>query len=213
LKPVSPETPDRFLEAAQPDRCPLCFLKDYFGMETLRALLEESLNDPAARGDLLKSGGFCPRHAGRALDRGDALGAAVLYEDLLARRVQDLRRSGRPARSAPARECPVCLQEHQVENLYASRFMHWWAGAEGFPAAYLAKGGLCLPHVALILNQRMPSALRESIRKSVLSGAETTLADLREYLKQQNHDRRRGLPEGAAAAWKRAIRLLMGDRG
>lgn len=212
MKPVSPETPDRFLEAAQPDRCPLCFLKGFFGMEILRALLEESLNDPAARGDLLKSGGFCPRHAGRALDRGDALGAAVLYEDLLARRVHELQKPGRPSRSAPARLCPVCLQEHQVEDLYASRFIHWWAGAEGFPSAYLAKGGLCVPHVALILGQRMPPALRESIRRAILSGAEAALGELREYLIRQNHDRRRGLTEGAAVAWKRAIRLLAGDR-
>lgn len=139
--------------------CPVCrlTLKAVDGLLHLLSL--ENVNDVDTRLELRAAGGFCNRHAFQWAGLHDALGTAIIYEDLLreaGRRVErgDLisRRSGLFGRSSPPpnpfTSCPLCNQQKEIETRIAADFAEGFAGQARFRQAYSAPAvaGLCLEH-------------------------------------------------------------------
>jgi len=59
----------------------MCEAEQRDSHQYLDTLLYENVNDGNLRAHLIKSGGFCGRHARMLLQFGDGLGTAILYMD------------------------------------------------------------------------------------------------------------------------------------
>lgn len=100
------ELKERFEEAGQkPDRqlCPLCQLTREGVMRYLGSLSYENVNDPQERDKLRAAGGFCNRHSWQWYSLKDALGTAIIYEDVARLFLQKLRQGdpfNTPSRSS-----------------------------------------------------------------------------------------------------------------
>lgn len=79
------ELMERFEEAGRRvDRqvCPICQLTKEGVMRYLGSLSYENVNDPQERAGLRAAGGFCNRHGWQWYSLKDALGTAIIYEDV-----------------------------------------------------------------------------------------------------------------------------------
>lgn len=88
------ELMERFEEAGQRvDRqvCPICQLTKEGVMSYLGSLSYENVNDPQERAKLRAAGGFCNRHGWQWYGLKDALGTAIIYEDVARLFLQKLR--------------------------------------------------------------------------------------------------------------------------
>jgi hypothetical protein len=191
---------DRFRESLQPGRCPFCFLESMFGWEHLTALLGESSMDPLARLEMRASSGFCGPHAWRALDRGDSLGVAVTYGDLLH---EDMANLGKKSWFARKKPCPVCKIEKDITQTYTRQFVHWWKEVPEFRAAVKDKGSLCLPHMGEVLKRAGGGKVGREIRMAFLEGLNALETDVTAELADQT---------SVGKAWKEAVRRVAGDR-
>ncbi len=80
------------LEAFQQTGCPVCWLVQRDVERSLAHFFYESVNDPDIRARLRKSLGFCRTHAWLSVNArvGDALGIAIIYQDILTNLLRDL---------------------------------------------------------------------------------------------------------------------------
>ncbi len=141
--------------------CPVCALALAAVQSWLEQLSLENVNDFDTRAALRGAGGFCNRHSWAWARLHDALGTAILYEDLLReaeRRIErgDFapRRTGRWGRGpivaaegvfAP---CPLCQRQAEAEERILDDFAEGFADQPRFRQAYAGEGaaGLCLSH-------------------------------------------------------------------
>jgi len=96
------------LEAFSSDNCALCSLIDRKIQFYLEHLLYESVNDSGFRKKWRKSCGFCHHHSWLLADKKDALGIAILYQDLI-----DFYGEKLPTQSV-GKNCPLCELEKQA---------------------------------------------------------------------------------------------------
>lgn len=139
--------------------CPVCRLTLAGVDRLLRLLSLENVNDGDTRNSLRQAGGFCNRHSYQWAELHDALGTAIIYEDLLrdaGRRIERgefaPRRAGLWGRASapesPFAPCPLCLQQAEIEGRIVAEFAEGWDAHPRFRQAYSAAGvaGLCLSH-------------------------------------------------------------------
>lgn len=62
--------------------CPICYLTKVAVKRYLDVLSYETVNDPQERAKLTAAGGFCNRHAWQWFSLNDALGTALIYQDV-----------------------------------------------------------------------------------------------------------------------------------
>ncbi len=90
------ELKERFEEAGQREErqvCPVCQLTKEGVMRYLGSLSYENVNDPQERARLRAAGGFCNRHSWQWYSLKDALGTAIIFEDVARLFLQKLRQS------------------------------------------------------------------------------------------------------------------------
>jgi hypothetical protein len=139
--------------------CPVCRLTLQGVDRFLRLISLENVTDVDIRLQLRQSGGFCNRHSYQWANLHDALGTAIIYEDLLreaAKRIEKgeflARRSNFFGRASapdnPFSPCPVCLHQEEIESRVAEDFAEGFGEQARFRQAYAAPqaAGLCLPH-------------------------------------------------------------------
>src|SRR6266849_5998130 len=91
----------RLLDHCAGQGCPVCRLVTEDSRHYLDTLLSEQVTDPDTRRDLRASWGFCNWHAWMLLEiESSQTGTAVIYEDLIARVIDGMRRLARPSRRA-----------------------------------------------------------------------------------------------------------------
>ena len=146
--------------------CPVCRLT-HQGVDRFMQLISlENVTDVDMRLQLRAAGGFCNRHSYHWLKLNDALGTAIIYEDLLNEAVKRIekgdfqaRRSGLFGRQVapgnPFSPCPVCLHQEEIENRVAHDFAEGFADQARFREAYAAPGvaGVCLPHFRRVVGR------------------------------------------------------------
>ena len=98
--------------------CPLCDIEANAVKRYFESLLYESVNDPGVREGLMRSRGYCQRHAHYLRSHGNGFGIAILYQDqirLFLRLLDGLetiaskvtRKGARAQRQRPE-VCPAC---------------------------------------------------------------------------------------------------------
>jgi hypothetical protein len=203
---------ERFRDALQPGRCPLCFLIRQYGFDHMKSLLDESVTDPHTRDRLYASKGFCRRHAWQGVQQRQALGMAAIFAGLLERELQTFNRVPRPWGNARPQPCPICQSEISCEQVYCRQFALGWPRSEELRKAFNEKGILCLPHLRSILGQKMPKAPREELKKAALLALEKLGKDLNEFLSKQDYHRILEKTGGEGDSWVTAVRMFCGER-
>ncbi len=212
------------LEAFQAGGCPLCRLGQRASDSYLDALIYEGVTDVRTRAELRDARGPCHRHAWRmAHKRGSVLGTAIIYRDVVNTLTKALEESAPAApgrlfgnrggnlskRLAATVLCPACRLEEAAEERTAKTLLKH-LGREEIGAAYIAAGGLCLPHFQLVLGHASEEATR------TLAGWQATaLRKLRDELDEliRKHDHRFArelITEAEGDSWQRAVAAVVG---
>ncbi len=149
--------------------CPVCRMTLAGIDRYLHQLSLENVNDFETRQQLRQAGGFCNRHAYAWSRLNDALGTAIIYEDMLREAGRRIERGdfaprkssglfGRRQGNASANlfaPCPVCQYEDATEERIISEFAEGFSTQAEFRATYAAPqtAGICLPHFRWVLGQ------------------------------------------------------------
>lgn len=195
----------RLLDAARAPGCLLCRLISTHTRRYIESVLYESVNSPGFRDGWRAARGFCHRHAWMLADFKDALGTAILYEDLINSHGEGLLTAG----AGP--KCPLCESElADLDDRIAVIEQSW--DDDELRAAIAAGDGLCGPHLRAILRK----ARRADVRATLLRVSTARLKQLAGELRQQidSFDYQHAPPtdERIKDAWRRAIEQLVGCR-
>jgi hypothetical protein len=213
------------LETLQAGGCALCRLSRRASDSYLNALLYEGVTDVRIRADLREARGPCYRHAWRmAHKRGSLLGTAIIYRDVVNTLTKALEQGATSAsgglfgrktvelqkRLAATTECPACRLETDAEQRAAKTLLKYLKDAP-IAVAYVAAGGLCLPHFQLVLGHAGEVAAR-----TLAEWQATALRRLRDELDEliRKHDHRfraEPISEREAVAWQRAVAIAVGE--
>jgi len=202
--------PDFLLDVLQRDRCALCFTTHQYGQNYLNQLLEEGVTDPQARGRLLKSRGFCRKHAWQAVGQAKALGMAVVYGHLLKEGLKRLDSLSPFTRKAAP--CEVCAAEQSDLDTHTKKLAALWASSSRFREAFGTRGMLCLPHLEKTLGALRKNSDRAQLLKSLEKALEPLIKDLNEFLEKQDYHRSKEAWGPEWDAWIRAVRAVAGER-
>jgi len=209
----------RLLEALGTARsCPLCELEAHDVHRYLEGLLYESVNDVAVRAELVRSRGYCARHAHQLAAFADGLGTAILYGDQVRVFLEFLGGSGellggrrRLAQSTwndPAR-CPACAFQWECRKGYVATLLAWLTD-EPLRAALAQSPGLCAPHLLAALREVREIDHRRDLIALHREKYSALAADLAEFVRKTDH-RYRDEPVGREAdSWRRAVNMMAG---
>ncbi len=125
-----------------PARCLVCAGVDQAVNQYVDALFYEFVNDPEIRNRIRDARGFCPGHTRLVLERGDALGGAILYQDVVTALTK-----GRASFGSAV--CPVC----QIERATLARYL-----AVVDRLTVDRPPPVCWPHLTLFLAPDSPAS-------------------------------------------------------
>src|SRR5512138_303835 len=108
--------------ASRKPGCPICAMVQRAGARYIEGTFNESMLDPGIRLKLVDSLGFCYEHTWQSIDLklSEALGHAILYQDLVRQTLRTLRENERANREQIASEleakkgCPACRIEAET---------------------------------------------------------------------------------------------------
>jgi len=198
--------------------CPLCKLEAESVRRYLDSVLYESVNDPGVRSDLIRSRGYCVRHARRLAAMGNAFGIAGLYQDQIALISEFLDRlpDNPPRSSLLSREwqktqcCPACLVEAKSRERYVWTLVNGLADEE-MRNAYASSSALCMPHFLCVLEKTKAAETYRFVVARQREVIERLCHRLREFCRK--HDYRfshEGFGE-ESDSWLQAIRMVVGE--
>jgi len=198
--------------------CPVCTLIHRAGTRYMEGIFNESMLDPDVRQKLVKSLGFCYNHTWQSIDLklSDALGHAILYQDLvkdaIKKIVENEHNPGSKLTSAlePVAACPACL----IEDAALERILDTIAVAlrnEDFVIEFKQSSGLCIPHLQRLLPKldRKSQAIIISFQSECLVILKGELAEFIRKSDYRFRDERIG-KEGDS--YKRAADMIHGKR-
>ena len=211
------------MEAIQQAKgCPLCFLEVSTTRRYLEGVLYEFVNDSGVRRDLVRSKGYCHRHAHVLAGFRSGLGTAVLYQDQIRLLLELLETLPAPASKITRRSavtawakrapCPACRRESEGRERHVAIFVEG-LDDETMRAAFDACPGLCVPHFLFVYERTKSAALRQGLVETQQRKFRTLQAELSEFIAR--HDYRR-VGEGfgdVGDSWLRAVRLMVGEQG
>ncbi len=135
-------------------KCPICALVVDSVERLFDTVLYELVNDPKVRSQLRN--GICDKHTEQILDflskhpEQGILGISIIYEDILATRIEQLEND-----KMLAAKCSFCEYEKDVEELYLSSFQSVLSHVEGLELYEKSASILCLNHY-FALSQLLP---------------------------------------------------------
>jgi len=187
--------------------CPVCRLLEQRVHSYLDSLFYESVNDPSVRRRLRGALGFCRNHALRALNLGDSLGVAIIYEDLLQLVARQLDEGRMPR---PLVACPACSLHRVSEEGYVRTLVEYLDDDE-FQGAFKSSDGACLPHLHRLSLQLQKKALPEWLITVERQKLQKRRTQLTEFLRKQDvQAKNEQISEGEATACEDAIDYLVG---
>ena len=199
-------------DALNEEGCPICRLRSQAMHHYLKHLLYESVNDLDVRESIRRSHGFCTEHAWQLQQKGDALGIAIIHQDvisnisralsgtqqyrphsLLIRWVRTLLHRVGPEAArqltkelAPRGECPACQKRTEVEQAYLETLLQHYTDPE-LLALLHTSDGLCWPHLQRALQLvRDETALRLLV-ETELAHFERLRDELGEFIRRHDH--------------------------
>jgi len=212
----------RLLDALrEADDCALCELEAADLRRYFDGLLYECVNDAVVREKLIRSKGYCPRHAHLLTTFRDGLGTAILYREqleLALRFLEDLggmsaRRLRKDAVALWTRHesCPACRVETESREGNLAVLLEGLSEPE--MRKTLAGGpGLCLPHLLSAVGRAEDAAVRAFLLELHCRKLKALADELSEYLRKQDY---RFRDEGIGRegdSWLRAVRMMVGRK-
>lgn len=203
------------------DGCPLCKVEATNTERYFESLLHENVNDPGVREDLVRSRGYCHRHAHYLLTRGNALGTAILYQDQvrLSLRLLDsfetvppaIALKGTRARKSQSRPCPACRAQTECRKRYASTLIEWIHDHE-LTSALQAGHGFCIPHFLELLDMPMSARTRAFLIRLQREKMTSLLRELEEFHRKCDYRFRDEGFGSESDSWLRAVRMMVGEK-
>lgn len=195
----------RLLDAARQPGCPLCRLIRAHTRRQLESILYESVNDVGFRDRWRAARGYCHRHAWILAEFHDALGTAILYEDVITFHGARLLTEGTGAK------CPLCRAEAtDLDDRIAVLEQSW--DDDELRAALEAGDGLCGPHVRAVLRRVRRAEVREALLRVSATRLQRLAAELRQQIDSCDYQHAPPTDERIKHAWRRAIEQLVGCR-
>jgi hypothetical protein len=210
------------LETLAAGGCALCRLGNRAADSYLDALIYEGVTDVKVREELRDARGLCRRHAWRmAHKRGSVLGTAIVYRDVintLTRALEAYTPAGRRLFGrgqdglTPTRDCPACQLEADALRRAAKTVLQHVDAAE-VAAGYVAAGGLCLPHLQIVLGQASAAAAQQVTQWQAAAWRQLR-GELDELIRKHDHRfGREPITAQEADAWERAVAAIVGAAG
>ena len=224
------------LEACIEPGCPVCRLEQRYVERYLDNLFYENVNNPDLRDILRLSMGFCREHAWLAANQslGDALGFAIIYQDVIGAALERLDKGVPPPTRRwagllkripeqvsamvykavfalmPQKRCPACHHRDEMMQVILWSLVEA-LGQPEMVEALRASDGLCLPHLRLALQDVKDIPACEtllSIHREKLEGLHIELA---EFIRKNDY---RFMKEGLGKegdSWLRAVAMMVGN--
>jgi len=214
------QTLHALMDACSQPGCPLCTVTQAAVERYISGLFYESILDPISRRKLRNSLGLCQKHARLVLDAGlsDALGLAILYEDLVGKVLELLPVATNSTRITkkeairflePAKPCPACIQEKETSRRFSSALGEA-SHQGGFQQAFRKSDSLCLPHLREAIeytsNQHSLRALLDS-QSEKITGLRQQLA---EFIRKNDYRFRDEAFGEERDSYRRAIEMIVG---
>jgi hypothetical protein len=207
--------------------CGLCSLEEEAMRRYFDSILFESVTDPQIRADLRRAHGYCSVHAHYLLRIGAAFDTAVLYQDEVDDMIELVdgleKRAPSAARLRKRRDseeissewlrhehCPACRIQRETRTHYARALLQNLSD-EPMRRAFESGGGVCLPHLRLILSEARDDSVRAFVlarQKEVLIHLRDELAELRRKFDYRFSDEKVGEERDS---WRRAVLLVNGS--
>ena len=208
----------KIIEALQnAAECPLCKLEDEAAHSYLDSLLYEAVTDPKIRAELVKSRGYCHRHAHRLTGMRDNLGAAIIYQDQI-KIYMDLfavlsgnDRKQRKHNIPTDTDCPVCRNQLETRRYYLNQLKEGLCEPE-LQQAYESSSGLCIPHLAALLETvKDPGTIKYiyQIEERNLAGLWN---ELEEFIRKSDYRFREETFGSERDSWRKAIKKVAGNK-
>lgn len=214
-------------QACKTRGCPVCTLLQRSVARYVEGIFDESMLDPRARKRMVDSLGFCYEHTWQIVELklSDALGQAILYQDLVRAVLAIIDDHGagtgqrlagalslgedRPGRGSRA-ECPACRAEGSTLELILVSL----AAAlreQDFVQEFQQSEGLCLPHLqrlALALD-RARIAVVLDLQRVRLNGLQ---AELAEFIRKNDYRFQDEAIGAEGDSYQRAAEMMRGKR-
>lgn len=202
--------------------CPLCeveanSIKCYFD-----SLLHEGVNDNGVREALIRSQGYCQRHAHYLRNHGKGFEIAILYQDqvkLFLRRLDELQaipsmmiRKGKRAWRQPDGECPACRMQYECRNRFGSTLIEWLDDQE-MRRALEKSHGLCVPHFFALLDLAADANSRNLLIELQRAKTNLLLRELEEFCRKHDYRFSHEKFGKESDSWSRAIIMMVGKDG
>jgi hypothetical protein len=211
-----------------PHECPTCTFVDDGVRNQIDALFYERATDVATRETIRSARGFCRYHARLVSSHADALGTALILQDVLINDLRDMQngmydhpaiKPGRVARFfdskgglPPRAPCPLCVIEQDIEALATDSLLEGLSDDE-FTTLFRQSDGFCIPHFRLAFERcRDERAWRIVLETERASMGRVTqeLGELARKYDYRSHDK----PQGAETrVWRRALDLTSKEIG
>lgn len=214
--------------------CPICRLGQEAVNTLLKMTLYECVTDPDIREQLRESFGYCRIHAWSLpkLEKGNILGIAIIYEDLLKSISKTLPHAARPQSQQsfvqklltcvkrPSRQrsfqhplvCPACALRDESETLALNVMLKALdKDDDQMRTAFQASEGLCLRHLRQALETSQSSEVRNVLLARTHEHMAATQSALQELIRKYDH-RFQHEPVGSERdSWKTAMRFIAGE--
>jgi Family of unknown function (DUF6062) len=198
--------------------CPICTLVQRAGARYMEATFNESMLDPGIRQKLVDSLGFCYEHTWQAIDLklSDALGQAILYQDLVRDSLKKIKENEQNSGSQlastlkPLSACPAC----SIEEATLERIIVTLAAAlsdQDFIVEFQASSGLCIPHLRRLL-PRLDAKRQAKILQSQSACLENLQDQLAEFIRKSDYRFRDEVIGKEGDSYKRAADMITGKR-
>jgi len=225
------------LEACREPGCPVCRLEQRYVERYLGNQFYENVNNPDLRDILRLSMGFCREHAWLATNRGlgDALGFAIIYQDVIGATLERLDKGVPPPTRrwagllkripeqvsalvykavfalTPQKRCPACQKRDEMLSIIVSSLVEI-LGQQEMVDALQASDGLCLPHLRLSLKAVRDVPSCEKLIAVHREKLEALHADLAKLIRKNDY---RFMKEGLGKegdSWLRAVAMMVGSK-
>ncbi len=179
--------------------------------------MDENVNDPGFRKELLNRGGFCREHARAMAEMRNVLGLSILYKDQLKHYqeylIQSMKNTDYSGEDfvfmAIHDRCPACMIYQESINSYLSAFLKGLVEKE-LKIAYEKAPNICLPHFMNLIKKQQSIEQKKYLIQVETAKLQALICDLEEF--QRKHDYRYASePYGHEKdSWARAINTMVG---
>jgi hypothetical protein len=187
--------------------CVLCQMESEAVLRYFDVILNEMVNDPGIRAQLLDTGGYCARHAHILATRGYPHAKGILYADQVRRALETLERF--PARNQDS--CPACEAQLECRSRLIKTLLTALSD-ETSRGAYEQSSGLCMPHFALVLNSTSDSKIRQCLLETQRKVLSDLLAQMEEFCRKHDYRFSNETFGKERDSWIRAIDMMAGEK-